>query len=239
MRSVKQISYNRSSRDNKEIKYIVIHDTGNPTPGADAIAHYNYFNTGNRSSSADFFVDDSEILCVNDYYKYYTWHCGDGSGKYGISNANSIGIEICINADGDYQRAVDNTVKLTKELMQELDIPIECVVRHYDASRKRCPYTMSYDDWSKWFIFKQRLIDEEELTVAQYEELKSMISELSDKIPNPMIYNYIDKNMPDFAKPTIQKLCDKGLLKGDSDGLNLDYNMLRMLVILDRAGVFD
>lgn len=51
---------------------------------------------------------------------------------------------------------------------------------------------------------------EEELTMSQYEELKQMISEQTArvdvlqnevyKIENPMIYNYIDDNMPDWAK---------------------------------------
>ena len=75
-------------------------------------------------------------LQVNDYAKYYTWHCGDGKGKYGITNSNSIGIEICINSDGNYNIAFQNAVELTKHLMKELNIPIERVVRHYDASRK-------------------------------------------------------------------------------------------------------
>ena len=107
MRNVKQIAYNRSNRAGEKIKYIVIHDTGNSSAGANAIAHFNYFNGGDRSSSADFFVDDTQVLCVNDYYKFYTWHCGDGKGKYGISNHNSIGIEICINSDGNRKKAID------------------------------------------------------------------------------------------------------------------------------------
>ena len=88
MRAVHQIKCNRSNRGGTPIKYIVVHDTGNPSRGANATAHYNYFNGGDRSSSADFFVDDTQVLCVNDYYKYYTWHCGDGRGKYGITNRN-------------------------------------------------------------------------------------------------------------------------------------------------------
>ena len=41
---------------------------------------------------------------------------------------------------------------------------------------------------------------------------------------HPMIYDYIDENMPQWARPTIQKLCEKGFLKGDEGGLNLDEN---------------
>lgn len=51
------------------------------------------------------------------------------------------------------------------------------------------------------------------------------------------VYNTLE-SVPDFAKPTIQKLIDRGALKGDDSGLNLTYDMIRMFVILDRTGVF-
>lgn len=90
----------------------------------------------------------------------------------------------------------------------------------------------------------------EDLTMSQYEELKKMITDVSEaldktgdritKLENPMVYNYVDNNMPDYAKSTIQKLLNKGYLKGETNGqLNLTDNMLRMLVILDRSGTFD
>ena len=154
----KQIAYNRLVRTSA-IKYIVIHDTGNKSKGSDADAHFKYFNGGNRNSSADFFVDDTKILQVNDYTKYYTWQVGDGKGKYGITNQNSVGIEICVNADGDYSKAFENAVELTKHLMKELDIPAERVVRHYDASRKNCPASMSANSWAKWKEFKDKIME--------------------------------------------------------------------------------
>lgn len=237
MRPVKQIGYNRSSRNGTKIKYIVIHDTGNTSRGANANAHYRYFNSGTRNSSADFFVDDKEILCVNDYYKYYTWHCGDGDGKYEITNSNSIGIEMCVNSDGDYGKTLEHTFNLIRELMVELNISIDRVVRHYDASRKNCPASMSKNNWSEWTEFKNRLKSKEDITMSQYEELKKMIEDLSSKINNPETYNFV-ATVPSWAKPTIQKLHDSGSLKGDGIGLNLNYDMLRILVILDRAGVF-
>ncbi len=96
------------------------------------------------------------------------------------------------------------------------------------------------------------LESEEELTVTQYEELKALISaqagtitaqekELADlkaKLAERTgYYNYIDKNMPDSYKPTIQKLVGAGILKGDDDGnLMLTTDMMRILTILDRAG---
>ena len=154
-RIVKQIKYNTTART-QGIRYIVIHDTGNSDKGADAENHYKYFNGGNRNASADFFVDDHEIWQVNDYNKNYSWHCGSYNDS-GITNKNSVGIEICINADGNYDKAVSNTIELVKELMRELSVPWECVVRHYDASGKICPQTMSTNNWAAWKEFKERL----------------------------------------------------------------------------------
>lgn len=48
------------------------------------------------------------------------------------------------------------------------------------------------------------------------------------------------ENVPDWAKPTVQKLIEKDILLGDGSGnLNLSGDMVRMLVILDRAGVWN
>lgn len=238
----KQIAYNFSVRG-EPIRYIVIHDTGNSSAGANARAHFNYFNSANRSSSADIFVDDDECWIVNDYHKYYSWHCGDGQGEYGITNSNSVGIEMCVNSDGNYEKAFRNTVDVARKLMEELNIPFDRVVRHYDASRKNCPASMNKGDWHKWNEFKDLLKESEELTMSQYDELKKMISDLSykiDRLENPMIYNYIDDNMPEWARPTIQKMVDKGILRGNEKGeLGLNETMLKMFVTNDRAGLYD
>ena len=243
MRAVHQIKYNRSNRGGTPIKYIIVHDTGNPSRGANATAHYNYFNGGDRSSSADFFVDDTQVLCVNDYYKFYTWHCGDGHGKYGITNRNSVGIEFCINVDSDRDKTLARTAQLVRELMQELNIPIDRVVRHYDASRKNCPQSMSGNGWAQWYKFKEKLKGED-LTMAQYEELKNEISQLTETVKvlatelhdlkHPMIYNYIDKNMPEWARSAVSWAVENGILNGDENGLNLDDKDLRFITMMYR-----
>ena len=57
------ISYNRSVRT-QSIKYIVIHSTGNV--GDTAQNNHDYFASGNRGASADFFVDDNNIIQIID-----------------------------------------------------------------------------------------------------------------------------------------------------------------------------
>ena len=158
----KQIIFNATPA-NRNIEYLVIHDTGNRRIGANAEAHFNYFNSGNRNASADFFVDDEEILQVNDYTKYYTWHCGDGKGQYGITNRNSIGIEMCVNSDGNFERVLANTIQLVKELKKKF--PSAKVVRHYDASMKICPASLSHNNWQGWQEFLKRLEEPKTITI--------------------------------------------------------------------------
>lgn len=153
------IKYNYSSRNGRKIEYIVIHDTGNTGKGAGVKSHFNFFNGADRQSSADYFVDDHSIgQFVEDWN--YSWHCGDGKGRYGISNSNSIGIEICINSDGNYVQAVKNTVELVRFLMNKYNIDINHVVRHYDASRKSCPNQIIRGvDGITWDKFKQMVMN--------------------------------------------------------------------------------
>lgn len=152
----KLVKYNFSSRKGEKIKYITVHDTGNPNKGADAEAHFKLHDRADRGASAHYFVDDKQILrIIRDDDK--SWHCGDGHGKYGITNENSIGIEMCINIDGDFSITLDKTIELTAYLMKKYNIPIKNVVRHYDASRKVCPNIMSKNNWALWNEFKSDL----------------------------------------------------------------------------------
>ena len=78
--------------------------------------------------------------------------------------------------------------------------------------------------------------------VEAVENLTHTVDKLADRIrtlENPMIYNYIDENMPLWARDTIQKLVDKRLLLGDENGLHLTDNDLKQFVINDRAGLYD
>ena len=63
----------------------------------------------------------------------------------------------------------------------------------------------------------------------------------NDKEENdPMVTYATYDDVPEWGKPTVKKLMDKGLLEGTgSNKLNLEHNMLRVLVINDRAGLYD
>ena len=104
-------SYNIQSRTDT-IKYIVIHYVGAGTSkSGNAKANCKYFAGANRNASAHYFVDDGGIWEYANPKSYVTWHCGDGHGAYGITNANSIGIEVCVNGDKAYTKKEINYLK--------------------------------------------------------------------------------------------------------------------------------
>lgn len=55
---------------------------------------------------------------------------------------------------------------------------------------------------------------------------------------NVTIYKKLS-DVPDWGKATVKKLLSKGYLIGTGDNLNLEENMLRGLIINDRAGLYD
>lgn len=134
-------SYNIVTRSTA-VRYIVCHYTGSGTSATgSARANCIYFSGGNRNASAHYFIDDGSIYEYADPEAYATWHCGDGHGAYGITNANSIGIEVCMNGNNPYTAAeIDRLTWLVQKLMKQFNVPADRVVRHYDASRKACPF---------------------------------------------------------------------------------------------------
>ncbi len=185
----KLISYNFVKGRKEKIKYIVIHDTGNKNLGANADAHYRYFNSGYVGQSAHYFVDQNEVIQIiedNDT----AWAVGDGKGKYGVTNNNSLSIEICVN-DGDYTREVQLTIELTAYLMKKHNIDINHVIRHYDASKKNCPAFMSKNNWEAWGAFKvmlQRELDKASNTNKIKVNIKSKTYEMEGIFQNDKNY---------------------------------------------------
>lgn len=154
----KQIGKRRNLSD---IKYLVIHDTGNTSRAADAMAHFRYLQSATRYGSAHYYLDDKEIIqTIGD--SFVAWAIGDKWG-YGNNpnrvkdayNSNSLSIELCINSDIDKDKAYKNLVELTKNLMAKFKVPPERVIRHFDATGKSCPGSWSKNNWSQWWKFKE------------------------------------------------------------------------------------
>ena len=120
--------------------YITIHETGNKDAGAGAKNHANWLSNGaNGEIGYHYTVDDHEIYHhIPDNEK--AWHAGDGG--LGTGNLHSIGIELCVNADGDFEQTKKNAAWLVAKLMKDNSIPIGNVVQHNHWSGKNCPQTI-------------------------------------------------------------------------------------------------
>ena len=114
---------------------ITVHETANPSVGADAQAHANLQSSGNvRQASWHIQVDDSEA--VRSYPDTaQCWHSGPAA-------TDSIAVEICVNADGDYEAAFTRAAAVVAGLRAKHGIPRSKVYDHAHWTGKNCPSVM-------------------------------------------------------------------------------------------------
>lgn len=163
MLEIKQMFLTNKNRPKiklRKLKAIVIHWTANIGKGADAIANRNYFNSTDRLASAHFIVDDHQIVqCIPE--DEVAWHVGADKyrtageklreGSYG-PNYFTIGIEMCVNSDGNWSKTYQNTVELVGNLLKKHSLTINDLYRHYDITGKDCPKMMINEN--EWLKFK-------------------------------------------------------------------------------------
>ena len=157
------------TKSSRTIKYLAIHYTAGTTskPGTAKSMKAGWEKA--KNASADFGVDDRDIVQFNPSpASYYCWAVGGskkpGATLHGIAtNKNTINIEICSSLKSGYDRkapnhdgwyftdaALDNAVKLAKMVMARYNIPIERVVRHYDVTGMLCPGLIG---WNNGYIY--------------------------------------------------------------------------------------
>lgn len=149
------------TRCHRTIRYIVVHYTAGASSAAgSARGVQKLFCKAKHQASADFVVDDAEIVqCNPDLPAYYCWAVGDGKGAYGVTNTNSVSIEMCSTLRKDTSSSKPNhegwslslavlkhTADLVRYLMKKYNVPKERVIRHYDASRKACPGVVGWNE---------------------------------------------------------------------------------------------
>ena len=100
------------------------------------------------------------------------------------------------------------------------------------------PHFEVSEAWEKPKTMREEL--SEEMTAeerARLDRIEEIVTDIANGMPR--VYHYTAA-LPDWARATVQKLLDKGLLHGAAeDDLNLSEDVLRVLVINDRAGIYD
>lgn len=153
MNIIKMISKKNCYIGQNKPAYIVIHETDNWSKGADAKAHATAMKNGNLAGTVHYYVDSKSVYQTLDHNDG-AWAVGDGKGKYGITNRNSINIEICVNPETDYYKAVDKAEQLAAQLLKQYGWGTDRLKRHYDASRKNCPRRIQAE--GRWPEFVQK-----------------------------------------------------------------------------------
>lgn len=154
-------NYNRPKDHLKKLNAIIIHSTANTNKGANAIKNRDYFNTKpfiyNEEkkivyASAHYIVDDKMIVqCIPDNERAY--HVGAVTYQQNMystlsipandsPNNYTIGIEMCVNSDSDFVKTRQNTIELTRYLLQKYGLTTNNVFRHNDITGKPCPEIM-------------------------------------------------------------------------------------------------
>lgn len=238
-------------------KGLVLHSIGCPQPSAKVIA--DNFNNAAARASVHAVIQQDGICYQCAPWNYRMWHV-DGS-----ANNTHIGVEMtepnCIGYDAahsyklliyDRDKAAEfsrGTYRAAVELFAQLCVkysldPLKdgVIISHAEAYKRglggnhgdpehlwdglKLPYTMDTFRHAVDYYMRHGTHEEEEMRYNTLGDIKKD--------------NYNGKH---FA-PTIEKLIAKGLLngkggKGDETIIDLGEDAIRLLVVLDRAGVFD
>ena len=176
----KTSDHNTTLKANRDIKWIVLHYTAGTSSSKGAAQNTAaYFAKTASQASADFIVDDTDIVQYNpDPRNKYCWAVGGNkysinsttlAGKYygQCTNNNSISIEMCsrkantatLNAtDNDWyltETTINNAVILTKYLMQLYNIDYNHIIMHHMVTGKLCPqpWCKNEEVLNNWYNF--------------------------------------------------------------------------------------
>lgn len=136
---------------------VTIHNTGNPSPSADAPAnvHYMLENAHNMYNSWHYTVDEDHIIrSVPENEEAY--HTGNREG-----NHTTVGIEIAENSGGDILKATNNAARLAAGVLRRHGIKKaiwqENIFQHYDWTGKDCPGQIRRGNPYGWTDFVDRV----------------------------------------------------------------------------------
>ena len=204
--------YSRPQTPLKKVTKIAVHWVGNA--GSSAKGNRNYFESLKDKhiyASSHYIIGlEGEIIqCIPESEISYATN---------QANSYSISIENCHpdNTGKFNDKTLHSLIDLCVDICKRYNLdPLKDIIRHYDISGKCCPkYWVEHpDDFLKFKTTVNKVLKGDELTLTQYQELKAEISKINDEIESnkEKIFNTVDE-VPEWAKPTIQKLLDKGTL---------------------------
>lgn len=176
------------------------------------------------------------------------WHAGTGTSG-GSANNTHISFEICEDdlTDPAYFRLVyREAVELTAMLCREYGLdPLAdgVVICHSEGYRRGV--ASGHADVEHWFPRHGKSMDDFRRDVAAALAPKPEPEPDPDPKPDPeeddeMTYYKTLDEVPEWYRPTVEKLVEAGALKGTAENvLNVSEDFCRTMTVLDRLGKLD
>ena len=159
-----------------------------------------------------------------------------------VQGMNNCSIGIC--AEGDYHNRDKVMPEAQKQAIKELVTylkgiyPEAKIVGHREIGDSNCPGRYYPLEEMKNYPYREQ---EETMTAEEKakmqaidESLTNLYKIVEDMKKPPMTYNYIDDNMPEWAREGVKWCVDNGIIKGTADGLGLDDKDLKYCTMIMR-----
>lgn len=176
-------------------------EKGNPKPFSQASAHYCVDSNGIMTA-----IPETEVAFHVGAKSYKALAIERFKMSNGLVRPNEfcIGIEMCVNSDGDWNRTVENTLDLASEIMIRYGLNISQVIMHHDVTGKNCP-KMYVDDPRAWADFKAKLAKKvnEKMTPSPAPVAQGAFKDVP---PTHWAFKYIDE------------LSKSGIFRADENG---------------------
>lgn len=149
---------------------VTVHETGNYSKGAGALAHRNYYHRLCRTNDASIqigytgFVDDKVAYLVQPIDEV-SWTCGNKTG-----NNTTCSIEICVNPESNFNTAFENGAYFSAWILKQKGYRVVVdglkdkangnLWQHWSWSGKNCPQQIRQNGmWDKFVTSTQKYLD--------------------------------------------------------------------------------
>ena len=210
-------------------------------------ANANDWNHTAREACVHAFIgklaDGSVAACQTLPWNWRGWHAGTGPSGQSANNTH-ISFEICEDGLTDldyfsqvYREAVELTAYLCKQYALD---PLEdgVVICHQEGYRRGV--ASNHGDVLHWFPKMGKSMDDFRADVAAELAPKPEVKpEPEPEKEDGMNYYQTLSEVPEYYRPTVEKLVEAGALKGTGGGLNVSEDFCRIMTVLDRLGKLD
>ncbi len=195
-----------------DISKITVHHTGGVTSAKKAA---NHFYAQSTRASANYVIgqDGEIIMCVPERGR--AWATTNA-----VNDNLAVNIEVCNSTPAPAWEISDNAWTSLVAL---------CV----DICRRNRIDKLTYTGGPSGNLTLHRFFAATECPgpylMSRMPELAELVNQ---QLHPPRIMSIVD--VPDYARPAIQRLLDAGYLRGTDAGMDLSMDMVRILVVLDR-----